>query len=70
MNHKCTFLIEEEIMFHFQNIYISVFLLNPQVSKFGASPYTLLQIRSYKTQLLFEILGTIKIRFDQILVNL
>ena len=56
-------------MFYSQNIKIFVFLGNSETQKPVTSILTLLHVRSYTLDCFFRSLGSIKKKFDQILVS-
>ena len=64
------FLSGEKVVFCSQDIQIFVLLINPQTSKSETSSNTLLHITSYTFDLFFKMLGSIKMKYDPILLQL
>ena len=67
--YERAFLFEER-NFHSEDIKVFYFLANLPTSSSVTSLQTLLHIRSYTFSFLFGILGSIKMRLSQILVQL
>ena len=64
------FLCGEKVVFCSQDIQIFVLLINPQTSKSATSSNTLLHVTSYTFDLFFKMLGSIKMKYDPILLQL
>ena len=65
MRNYWIFLFEIKIMFHSPDIYIFVFLWNPQISKYVTSSKVLLHNGSYTSSYFFWILSHIRMKFGQ-----
>ena len=63
-------LFEEKSMFRSQYIKIIFVLINPQISKFMTSLYTLLKIGNFTVDCFFRTLGSTKMKFCQIIEQL